>query len=173
MKHVYVMLRADGAVKVGNSKDPRTRRYCVSREEGQAVSIEFQTEPRADARLIELTAQKLLSDKHISYEWFSATVDEAVDAIKKAIDIVEGRAPNIAARMYFSPVLIDPWRERNMEFTAKVYDILINRPDLTINEIAEKVGCKKSAIYKKFPGGRGRLMAEATDPKGDEPPSTN
>ena len=53
MKHVYAMWRTDGAVKVGISVDPDTRKILVGREVRQEVDVSFVIPPRSDARAVE------------------------------------------------------------------------------------------------------------------------
>lgn len=101
MKHIYSMQRADGAVKVGISDNPRSRRTSVAAASGQTVTVEHTTELRSDALDVESVAHRLLKVKHQHGEWFSSTVEEAVDAINLAIDIVEGRAPNTVSDVWF------------------------------------------------------------------------
>lgn len=101
MKQVYAMLRADGLVKVGISGNPHLRRASVAVTSGQPVTVEHMTEARSDALDIESVAHRLLKEKHHQGEWFSATVEEAISAIGLAIDIVDGRAPDTVADVWF------------------------------------------------------------------------
>jgi T5orf172 domain/Ribbon-helix-helix protein, copG family len=103
MKQVYVMRRADGAVKIGISADPSSRRKAVSSAVRQTVSHLASTHPMKNAREIELIAHKILADKHEYGEWFWVTVDEAKSAVEMAVDIFEGRLDDVTGHVSFFP----------------------------------------------------------------------
>jgi hypothetical protein len=103
MKRVYVMRRADGAVKVGISTDPPFRRKAVSSAVRQTVSHLASTHPMKNAREIERIAHKILADKHEYGEWFWVTVDEAKSAVEMAVDIFEGRSTDVTCHVPFFP----------------------------------------------------------------------
>lgn len=99
MKHVYGMQRADGAVKIGISVDPHTRKITVGREVRQPVDVSFSIPLRSDARKVEVAAHKLLREKHETGEWFLVSVEEAMNAVSQAVRIVDGEEPDITADM--------------------------------------------------------------------------
>jgi hypothetical protein len=103
MKCVYIMQRQDGAVKIGISEDPQSRRQTVQAEVGQPVQLCIWSYARPDARRIEALSHKILVESHAYGEWFWVTVREAQAAIEKAIDIHEGRIPDTVSDVYFFP----------------------------------------------------------------------
>ena len=103
MKHVYAMQRADGAVKIGISGDLRHRCFSLKAQTRQNVEVSYKTDIRDDARLVESVAHRLLKDKQHLGEWFWVSVEEATAAISHAVDIIEGRMPDVTADAWFSP----------------------------------------------------------------------
>ena len=89
------MQRLDGAVKVGISGTPTRRRASVERQMRQAIELLFVSVSRRDAKMIEGIAHKLLSGSRDTGEWFFSSVQEAAIAITQAIDIADGRSPDI------------------------------------------------------------------------------
>jgi hypothetical protein len=104
VKQIYIMQRQDGAVKVGISGDPKSRRQTVQAEVGQSVQLCASSFPRDDARRIEALSHKMLLESHAYGEWFWVTVREAQSAIEKAVDIHEGRIPDTVSDIYFFPI---------------------------------------------------------------------
>lgn len=84
--HVYVMNTKDGNVKVGFSKNPEKRSYVLGR-----LKIEHVGEWHDQAESVERAAHKLLilAGHHLKNEIFTASVDEAVNAVNAAYKIAE------------------------------------------------------------------------------------
>lgn len=101
MKSIYAMVRRDGAVKVGMSKDPQARSTAVASYIKQPVIVAFFSEVRRDADIVEKTAHKLLAEKQLRGEWFTVTVDEAKAAIERAISIVDGLEEDVTTEIKF------------------------------------------------------------------------
>lgn len=79
--HLYVMDAGDGLVKVGFANDPQARAKVLKMA---AVLHVSQWDGRAE--LIEKAAHRLLklAGTHVENEIFSASVDEAINAIRSA-----------------------------------------------------------------------------------------
>ena len=85
--NIYVM--TDGtSLKVGHSIAPQAR----AKQIGRPVDILHLTDIIVEAEAVERTAHRLLkiSGKHVRGEWFSASLEEAVEAINLARRIVDG-----------------------------------------------------------------------------------
>ncbi len=80
---VYVMQGDGGTLKVGVSNAPLRR----LREVTSAVGLIYETEPLQDPFKVEELAHRILikSGKHISGEWFAASPEDAIEAIKNAL----------------------------------------------------------------------------------------
>lgn len=84
--NVYVM--TDGtSLKVGHSIAPQARAKQLG-----SIDILHLTDIIVEAEAVERTAHRLLkmSGKHLHGEWFSASLEEAVEAIERARRIVDG-----------------------------------------------------------------------------------
>ena len=114
---VYVM---DGGEqrKVGRSNNPSRRKPEVSERKRQ-ISVAYTSRYSAEAGRIERAAHRLLklAGKHIKGEWFSATVDECIEAIERAERVVAGIDPPIPPDVATSVRLqdemiseVDDWR---------------------------------------------------------------
>ena len=79
---VYVLLAHDGLIKVGSSSDPE-RRLKELRVNGR---IAYQTNVISESEVVERRAHRVLAltAQHVRGEWFVATVDQAIGAIKDA-----------------------------------------------------------------------------------------
>lgn len=85
MKSLYVMRYGD-LVKIGISSQAECRAQDLSREMGGAVSIAFLSEPVWFARMAESNVHWQLRSRRVVGEWFSIAVNDAIAAIRKAID---------------------------------------------------------------------------------------
>lgn len=103
VKHVYVMIREDGAVKVGIAASPNKRVGLVRFETKQPVQISYVTTRRTNARAVEVLAHKMLKEQHHAGEWFWTSVENAIDAVNASIEVAEGRAPDTTTGIRFSP----------------------------------------------------------------------
>jgi Meiotically up-regulated gene 113 len=99
MKHVYAMRRPDGAIKLGISGAPETRKNGLSCQIKKPVDIMFLIQKRPDARIVEGISHKLLEKKRDTGEWFFITVEEAMQAVSQAVDIVEGLLPDTTGEL--------------------------------------------------------------------------
>lgn len=90
---VYILNGPNGNVKVGHSKNPTKRAAQI----GKDVSVRYVTGLIKEAERVEKLAHRMLekSGSRIERsEWFIASVDEAITAIKKAMLIVDGVLPD-------------------------------------------------------------------------------
>lgn len=102
MARIYVMRSvAERWVKVGRSIEPVLRNKTLRYTDYGPLTIEFATEPLSNAKEVEWTAHTLLINAglHIGrtrvHEKFSASIDEATEAIRRSIRICSGREPAI------------------------------------------------------------------------------
>lgn len=87
---VYIARDSDGLVKVGFSKRPSIRMFDLRAE------LQYATDTFPNALRIEKLAHKLLSvsaKRIASSEWFEATLEEAIEAVERAIRIADGSEP--------------------------------------------------------------------------------
>ena len=91
---VYVMADEAGRHKVGNSCNPQRRSFQIL-EGGRRLRVVHESRYSEQACKIEKTAHRLLklAGKHIEGEWFSASLDECIEAISRAEAVVAGEAP--------------------------------------------------------------------------------
>jgi hypothetical protein len=85
---VYVIGPAAGPYKIGLARNVLRRFYGIQNGHHQDLFIHWSYEhlKPAEARAIELAAHKTLKDKRLRGEWFNCTLDEAIQAIGRAID---------------------------------------------------------------------------------------
>lgn len=81
MQYVYVMQSASGLVKIGVSKNVSARLKSLQASSGLAIKLITTFGPLSKAIALERAAHALLADKREHGEWFSVTVNEAVEAI--------------------------------------------------------------------------------------------
>lgn len=112
MKCLYVMDDGCGTVKVGISKCPEDRAKQISWRTGSAVTLKFASQPVEKAETAETVAHRLLADKQRNGEWFTVSIQAATDAILTAIDIVEGRKPDVTADISYSKKAVAPGYSR-------------------------------------------------------------
>ena len=80
--YVYVINRADGALKVGFSKNPDQRLASRRGFLGEAASVVFSLHrPLGDAHRVEKMAHKVLQAFDVGYEWFDVTPEMARSAV--------------------------------------------------------------------------------------------
>jgi len=88
-KSLYVMKSEIGLVKLGIAQDPEKRKRSIQNASGMRLVLSHQTGPHDEARCIETVAHKLLGEKRRAGEWFDVSEDQAISAIRQAIEIVE------------------------------------------------------------------------------------
>lgn len=81
--HVYVITSANGC-KIGASRDPKSRLVGLRMVHGPDLSLEFVSERRIDAFVVERIAHLILAGFALGGEWFSVQPSTAVDAILEA-----------------------------------------------------------------------------------------
>lgn len=86
MPRLYVAER-DDAVKIGVSSDPQRRVYFFSRKLRQVRLAWVSVEGFPAAVQIESMAHQALMHCHIEGEWFATTVEEAAEAVTRAIEL--------------------------------------------------------------------------------------
>jgi DNA-binding XRE family transcriptional regulator len=83
MKQVYVAAPVAGPVKIGISRNPAHRiRGFMSPE---AITLQFASAARLDAKAIETLAHGLLADRRLNGEWFDVSIDQAIETVEQAI----------------------------------------------------------------------------------------
>ena len=88
---VYVFQAPSGEVKVGHARRPTARAKQISDD----LKIVHVTGNIIEVERVERLAHRILAlaGKRIKGEWFSATAEEAVAAIERAIAMAEGLEP--------------------------------------------------------------------------------
>jgi Meiotically up-regulated gene 113 len=81
---VYLMKRRDGAVKVGISCSPKSRRGQLESELGINISIDSIWAVDGIARDVERRAHRILRQDQIQGEWFGVEIPDAVSAVMQA-----------------------------------------------------------------------------------------
>ena len=89
----YVIRATTGEVKVGRSTQPERRLRELRCYHGPDIQLVHKSNLTIHAERIEKLAHKLLTLSHVHHEWFTATVEEAVEAIERAITIAGGHEP--------------------------------------------------------------------------------
>lgn len=86
---VYILQAEDGTIKVGHSVNPEKRMHQLGRS---GLKVVHASGMIVDAEKVERAAHKLLklAGKHVRGEWFSASIQEALDAIDVAQRIADG-----------------------------------------------------------------------------------
>ena len=102
MKCVYIMQRQDGAIKIGISSDPASRRLSLVSTVRQPVSHCASTYPMDEAKAIEGLAHRILVDHHDYGEWFWVSIEEAKAAVERAVGIYEGKIPDTVSGIPFN-----------------------------------------------------------------------
>ena len=132
-------------VKIGRSADPEQRRKAVANETGTEVTLEYIVE----GEHLEKHAHEVLKSKRIGGEWFSCSVEEAIEVLdvlsktvkvnqlaytKEQLDVlhrerleellVKAHSPSFLARMLGCPVTtVQGWIARGR--ISKVGAILV------------------------------------------------
>jgi hypothetical protein len=87
--YVYVLsCPQSGHTKVGISVHPSVRVGQVRSPKGRRPALELERGPLTKARSVEKVAHEILADKRVRDEWFSASLDECLEAIDKAANII-------------------------------------------------------------------------------------
>lgn len=96
MRRVYVLAARDGTIKVGMSIDPDARVVSLSPKRGP-LKVVHATEICERATFIERTAHRFLeiAGKRVEgeREWFTATEEEGVAAVRRAMLVAQGLEP--------------------------------------------------------------------------------
>ena len=89
--HVYAMKSADGPIKIGVSRNPDQRREELQREFAASITVVGSAivYNRRLAFRAEKIAHRILAAVRIKGEWFDVTKEEAIDAINRAIEVVQ------------------------------------------------------------------------------------
>lgn len=86
--YIYVMRDVNGPAKIGFSKSPVARRSQVSSDASATITIPFAAMVDGNHRVLERMAHEILRDKRVAGEWFDVTDEAAVDAVRKAADVL-------------------------------------------------------------------------------------
>jgi hypothetical protein len=86
---VYVIGGQTGAQKIGISVAPSQRVATMQVYSPVKLVVHHRTDPSGDARLVERVAHQLLAEKRLHGEWFDVQIEEAVTAVKRAIQLVD------------------------------------------------------------------------------------
>lgn len=144
MKHVYAMSRPNGAIKVGISGELEIRKRNLSCQIKQPVELVFSGPKRADARMVEKIAHELLGEKRDTGEWFFVSMQEAMDAVSLAVDIVEGRVEDntgILAKNDSKPDTTRWMKPKNLRLTEPQLE--------NLQKIADQRGTKIPEIVRR------------------------
>ena len=93
-RHVYVAADGSGRHKIGFSGNVPLRMYHLTRRLQRPV-VAVHVEPMMrDAEAVEVFAHWALVDRHDHSEWFNATAEEAIEAVRGArLRVVSGELP--------------------------------------------------------------------------------
>lgn len=82
-RSIYVVKSEPGPVKIGIANKPRARFHNLRTASAVPLSLEYIGECVDDHAVakIEATAHEILRDQHQRGEWFSTSVEDAVDAV--------------------------------------------------------------------------------------------
>ena len=99
LARVYLLLLSDGTiqiVKIGQSKNIRSRVAKIERETGLTVVNMYFTPPllRETARLVEWASQKILSSQCVKGEFFSVEFSEAKKTIDYFVELATAEMPS-------------------------------------------------------------------------------
>ena len=86
MKHIYIMERMDGAIKIGVSRLLDERIAAVQRDVKQKCWYLFQTPSILTPYWVESRTHSILDGKCIHGEWFDVGFEEAYAALTSAMD---------------------------------------------------------------------------------------
>jgi hypothetical protein len=78
-------MELDGLVKLGFSKNPDIRKYAVRRDVSGSVRLAFKIPVENMARC-EAAVHERLKEKRAHGEWFTVTLDEAIECLKWAAE---------------------------------------------------------------------------------------
>jgi hypothetical protein len=94
-ENVYVIGGEVGPQKIGISNNLESR--LINLQSGRPYKLRLVTcvrRPNGDARAVERVAHHLLREKRLDGEWFGVSIEEAVQAVTRAVEMVEaGHAP--------------------------------------------------------------------------------
>jgi hypothetical protein len=82
--YIYAM-ESDGLVKLGFSKNPDIRKYGVGRDANAPVNLAFKIPVENMARC-EAAVHDRLKDKRAHGEWFTVSIEEAIECLKWAAE---------------------------------------------------------------------------------------
>lgn len=85
---LYIISHPEGWRKVGYAKDPYVRLAQHQRHSGQPLSGEYLF-PCEDPKLLEKAAHSRLAPKRVMGEWFNASQQEVLEAVKEATGLDE------------------------------------------------------------------------------------
>lgn len=83
-RFIYVAACSAGPVKIGITNNPRQRIEAIRNASPFLVELAHSSAVDGDAAAVERQSHDILQAHRLSGEWFSATVSDAIDAIKQA-----------------------------------------------------------------------------------------
>lgn len=105
--YVYVISAGPDIQKIGISGNPARRLAGLQQQTPLDLALGFTLE-RSDARVIEQAAHRLLAAHRVRSEWFSVSLDVAVDGVRRAI--AGERAPRQERESELTGAGLAAWR---------------------------------------------------------------
>lgn len=141
--YVYLVGAANGPpYKVGHSANPEARLASYMAGSPHALAVLRKWERNGDARKVECLAHRKLRAFCVDREWFSASLDETIEAIERAIHEIDNPAPPQPTRSLLD--LARELRQRGEHEAAEAVTELHNRKAIR-KAVAQKAGAAFSA----------------------------
>jgi hypothetical protein len=114
------MVDEAGRRKIGHSNKPSRRRMEIAGRR-KLLRVVHTSVYSPVANKIEKTAHRLLklAGKHVEYEWFSASLDECIEAIARAERIVAGLEPDLPPASRAVSFRLDDAKYEELQALAK------------------------------------------------------
>ena len=104
--YVYVISASDDRQKIGKARDPEERRRLL--QSGSTLPLDLVHSQRVQQpRNVEVCAHEKLASRRLHGEWFNATRDEAISAVRAAVDELGGELPPLATELRLPRKIVD------------------------------------------------------------------
>jgi len=96
---IYVMSDGPDRSKVGITTNLAQRLKSIRVNSLSLVAVEWHSEPREDAALVESVVHQALLDRRIAGEWFAVSANETIVAVQRAIVAVDSKVETRIRRL--------------------------------------------------------------------------